>query len=185
MSRCVLGFVVALAVTACGAVKSTSGDDAPSGRVCAVGSTTACSGDNLITCDADGNQVTSEVCTLGCNASGTSQCKLVDPSNGLAMALDNAKLAPDLALMGVTTIDTDAGTITDQTGARTPPTTTVTGGPVDIFVIEAKTFTAPAQVLVTGTHALAIVSFGAVEIDKQLGVDASGFGIRGLRRDRR
>jgi hypothetical protein len=160
-------------------VKSSSGDDAPAGRVCAVGSTTACSGDNLITCDADGNQASSEVCTLGCNSSGTPACKLVAPSNGLSAELDDSALAPDLTLMGVTTIDTDAGTITDQSGARTPPTTTVSGGPVGVFVIEAKSFTSSDHVTVTGTRALAIVSFGAVQIGSLVAVDATGFGVDG------
>jgi hypothetical protein len=182
MSRGAFGCAAVLAIVACGKVQSHDADapqqaDAPA-RVCAVGQTTTCSQNTLITCDANGQQVSTETCALGCDSTGTARCKRVDPSNGLATALDNAAMAPDLVLMGQATIDTDAGTITDQSGPRTPPTTSIAGPPVGVFVIEAKTFTAN-KVTVTGTRALAIVSFGAVQINGALGADASGFGVNG------
>src|SRR5262249_13522125 len=148
--------------------------DAP-GRVCAAGATTACTQDNLVTCDADGNQVSTVACPLGCSATGTARCKLVDPSNGLADALAAPAQAPDLGLMGATTIATDAGTVIDQSGPRTPPTTALNGAPIGVFVIEAKKITA-GKVTVTGKRALALVSFGPVAINGQLSLNASGFG---------
>lgn len=178
MIRVLSCYALVVAFVACGKVSSNNNVDAASGRVCAAGTMSACMQDNLVTCDASGQQVSSMACALGCDATGTPRCKKVDPSNGLASALDDAEHAPDLALMGDTTIDTDAGTITDQSGARTPPTMSKADGPVGVFVVEAKSVTA-GKVTVTGSKALAIVAFGAVQINGAISVDATGFGING------
>ena len=164
--------MVVLALVGCGEVSSDPDPDAPA-RVCAAGQTATCRQDTLVTCDADGAETSTQACALGCDATGTARCKRVDPSNGLAQALDDSEQAPELSLMGATTIDTDAGTITDQSGARTPPTTTLQSGPVDVFVIQARTFTAPAAVRVVGKNALAIVAFGEVRIGGGLAADAA------------
>src|SRR5712691_11228974 len=74
---------VLVVVAACGKVQDNNNIDA-AGRVCAAGATTTCKQDNLITCDSDGNQTSMLACPLGCSATGTARCKLVDPSNGLA-----------------------------------------------------------------------------------------------------
>lgn len=110
-------------------------------------------------------------CALGCNTD-EGRCHHVNPSNGLAGALDDAAGAADLVLVGDATIDTDAGTITDSTGSKTPVTQTVTAGlPVPVFVVVAKSITTDT-VTVTGTRALALVAEGAVTINGRISVDA-------------
>ena len=168
--------------TACGTVKNDTPDapppiDAPAS--CPAGQTAVCSQNTLTMCDATGAVTSTSTCPLGCNATEP-RCNKVNPSNGLAMALDEAAQAPDLILMGMTTIDTDAGTIVDQSGARTPPTSTLSAGlPVGVFVVKARAITAQ-NVVVTGTKALAIVAGGKVTLNGTFSVsgarDISGAG---------
>lgn len=156
------------ASAACG--KVDTGDDDPV-RACPAGTTSVCTDDQQITCDEQGNMVAMTACPLGCNASAP-RCNKVDPSNGLADLLDEAALAPELTLVGATTIDTDAGTITDSTGPRTPPTSTLqTGLPVPVFVIQARSVATEA-VTVVGARALAIVSAGPITIRGNFSVSA-------------
>ncbi len=172
-----------LLAVGCGTVKNTDVDaalqiDAPI-TSCPVGTLQVCTSNTHLTCDAQGNMISSETCGLGCNTSEP-RCNKVNPSNGLASALDDAEQAADLILMGTATIDTDAGTISDQSGPRTPLTSTLTVGlPVGVFVIKAKNVTANA-VTVTGTKALAIVASGTITIGGNLSVsgrlDTSGPG---------
>lgn len=130
-------------------------------------------GDELVTCDAEGQITSTETCMLGCNAAA-SRCNKLDPSNGLAELLDETATAADLDLVGDAVIDTDAGTITDMTGVKTPVTATLSSGlPVPIFAVIVKSFTAE-NVKVTGTRALAIVSAGMVTLKGNLSVSAIG-----------
>jgi hypothetical protein len=66
-----------------------------------------------VTCDGQGNVTATTTCAVGCNASAM-RCNKVDPSNDLAMFLDDAESAPDVVLVGAATIDTTAATITDD-----------------------------------------------------------------------
>ncbi|MDX2090605.1 MAG: hypothetical protein SFX73_22285 [Kofleriaceae bacterium] len=170
--------VLFVAMTGCGSV-STQPDASPVDDVaidapseCPLGTTTMCSGANEITCDGQGNITNTKACALGCD--GTSgQCSKVAPSNDLAQFLDDAEEAQDLILSGQATIDTDAGSVTDQSGARSPLTSTVTTGvPVGIFVIKVKAFTTGGSITVQGSRALAIVASGDVTIGHNLSVSA-------------
>lgn len=172
------GLVVALFAAACGSVKNENVDappaidaaiDAPTS--CPVGTLNLCTAGTHLTCDAQGNITAMETCALGCNT-GEPRCNKLAPSNGLAMAYDEAAQAPDLILMGAATIDTDAGSITDQSGARTPPTSSLTAGlPIGVFIIKAKDVRLN-NVQVTGTKALAIVASGTVTITGNVSVSA-------------
>jgi hypothetical protein len=117
---------------------------------------------NTVTCPDD--------CALGCHAT-EGRCNTVDPSNGLASALDDAANATDLVLVGEATIDTDAGTITDTIGAKSPLTQTLTSGPVPVFVVIAKSI-ATNKITVTGSRALALVADGIISIDGHVALDA-------------
>ena len=131
-----------------------------------------CDGANLLTCDGQGNITSTMPCALGCQAA-EQRCRKVDPSNGLAGALDDAAGATELVLSGTTTIDTDAGTIVDATGARSPLTQTLTAGlPVALFVIKARSITA-GPINVVGTRALALVADGTITFNGTVSVDAA------------
>ncbi len=169
--------VCALAFAGCGNVKDND-VDAPMGpepdapvTSCPVGMTAVCTNNTALTCDAQGNMLTTTPCSLGCNATEP-RCNKLAPSNGLTMAFDEATQAPDLILMGAATIDTDAGTIVDQSGPRTPPTSTLTAGlPIGVFVIKANNVTANA-ITVNGTKALAIVAGGTITINGNVNLSA-------------
>ncbi|MFN0250450.1 MAG: hypothetical protein ACKV2T_26455 [Kofleriaceae bacterium] len=121
--------------------------------------------------EIDANSVTCpDDCALGCHAT-EGRCNGVDPSNGLASALDDAANATELVLVGEATIDTDAGTITDTIGAKSPLTQTLTSSPVPVFVVIAKSI-ATNKITVTGSRALALVADGIIAIDGHIAVDA-------------
>lgn len=151
------------------AVQNDAAIDAP--PECPVGTTALCSGNGLVTCDGEGNITNTETCALGCNATET-RCNKVDPSNGLAAMLDEAAASTDLLLSGATTINTDAGTIVDQTGMRTPLTSQVNGSPIGSLVIKVKSFTTGGNISVEGTRALVILSGEDVVINHDINVSA-------------
>ncbi len=128
-----------------------------------------CANATLTECDSTGQVPVETVCTLGCM--GTSRCADLDPSNGLASNLDTAATTFDVVFTGTATIDTSAGTISDGSGALALSTEVITGGPVDVFVIEVKSLTA-SDINVVGNRALAIVSDGDISISGVLDVSA-------------
>jgi hypothetical protein len=170
--------VLVMALVACGKVDNPDKVDAPGGggsdappAVCPAGTTAVCTGDQLTTCDAQGQAIKTETCAVGCNASQP-RCNKLEPSNNLAMFLDEAASAPDLVLTGAATINTDTGAITDGAGAHTPPTSTVSVGiPVPILVIKVKSLVVSA-VTVSGARALAIVSAGDITVNGRISVNA-------------
>jgi hypothetical protein len=169
--------LAAVFLVGCGTVKKNEQVDADTPDIdapvtaCPAGTTELCMSNTHLTCDAQGNMLTTETCSLGCNT-GQPRCNKLSPSNNLSMAFDEAEQAPDLLMMGGATIDTDTGMIVDQSGNRTPPTSTLTTGlPVGVFVIKAKNVTLN-NVQVTGTKALAIVASGTITIAGTLSVSA-------------
>lgn len=109
---------------------------------------------------------------LGCSASAN-RCNKLDPSNGFANSVDEAAAAADLTLSGAATIDTDAGTVTDSSGARTVLSSTITTGvPIGLFVMKVKSFTTGGNVTVVGSRALVVISAGAVTINHVLSLSA-------------
>lgn len=119
-----------------------------------------CETDTLITCSSTGTIESSEVCALDCFSDGT-RCNDLDPSNGLADQLDDAASAPDVTLAAGATINTDDGTITGT--AVAVPTEIVSATLVDVLVVKVGSLTA-ADITVSGSNALAIVSDGDVTI---------------------
>ncbi|MEZ4398886.1 MAG: hypothetical protein R3B06_02645 [Kofleriaceae bacterium] len=129
-----------------------------------------CAGDVLTTCDADG-QATVTTCAFGCAATND-RCYDLDPSNGLAAALDAARDAQPLALSGQAVIDTSTETVVDGNGlAVTVAARIISGGPVEIFAISVKSLDV-FDVRVQGSRALAILSDGDVTIGGTLSVSA-------------
>lgn len=176
------GWVVALVVcAACGDVKDKP-IDAPSidtmtidtpAPECAVGTTSLCSGNDLVACDGQGTITSTTTCPLGCSTTNGPHCKVVQPSNNLGPALTEAANEADLELMGATTINTDAGTVTDASGVRVVNSETLTTGlPVPVFLIKVKSLTANA-ITVTGARALTIVSSGPVLFNRPVDISAT------------
>jgi len=127
----------------------------PASHVCTDGVATHCSD--------DGTSSTTETCTFGCAVSGD-RCADLDPSNGLAAQLDEARTADPLVLTGDAVIDTTAGTITNGDGTNVlARSTTITGGPVEILAISVGSLQVQ-NVTVRGARALAILSHGDVTI---------------------
>jgi len=178
--RIVLWMVAVTSVAACGSVSSnpdanTHHDATIDGTptACPAGVTSMCSGDNLITCDSSGAITNTTACALGCDATAAPRCLKLSASNGVTPYLDESATAPDLVLMGSATIDTDAVSIVDQSGARTAPTVVMTASlPVPVLVIKAKTFATGGAVTVTGSRALAIVVDGDITISHVISVSA-------------
>lgn len=173
------GWAVVVLMAACGSVKNAD-IDAPAASIdaaldaptsCPPGTLDLCTADTHLTCDAQGSITAMETCNLGCNPTEP-RCNKLAPSNGLATAFDEAAQSPDLILMGAATIDTDSGAITDQSGSRTPPTSSLTTGlPIGVFVVKAKNVTLN-NVSVTGSKALAIVASGTITVTGRITVSA-------------
>lgn len=169
-----------LVVAGCGSVEGKKPDaavvvqddaevDAP--PACPIGVTAMCPTSELITCDGQGNITAMQPCVLGCNT-GENRCLKVAPSNNLSALFDEAEGATDFVLSGSTIIDTDSGSITDQSGARTPLTSTIASSPIGMFVVKVKSFQTGGGVTVQGTKALVILSAGDVKIDHDISVSA-------------
>ena len=140
---------------------------------CTLGTTSLCSGNDLVTCDGQGTITATTSCPLGCSATSAPHCKIVQPSNNLGAALAQAFSESDLELVGDATINTDAGTITDTTGVRVVSTETLSVGlPVQVFLMKVKAFTA-GSITVTGARALAIVASGPVTLNRPINLSAS------------
>lgn len=135
----------------------------PSSNVCTDGVTAHCAD--------DGSSSTTETCVFGCAPSGD-RCGDLDPSNGLAPQLDEARTAEPLILTGDAQIDTTAVTITDGDGAaRLFRSTIITGGPVEILAISVGSLEVD-NVTVTGSRALAVLANGDVTIHGHVSLSA-------------
>jgi hypothetical protein len=132
----------------------------------------------LTVCNDDGMSVTTTMCATGCELPAAT-CKTIVPSNGLGSALGIASTAPDITLSSGTTIDTDTGAVTDDTGTAISLTSIIVQQPStedasDIRVFIGHSFTI-GSTTVTGANALAFVSDGAIEIAGSLTAVASNF----------
>jgi len=139
---------------------------------CAPSSVT-CAGGQLITCDSIGTIESSVDCSLDCHPV-EDRCNELNPSNGLASALDDSAAGPVLTLPNGSTIDTDTGIVTNgETLVEIPVPQDVltTGLPVEVLVLKVRSFTA-FDVEVSGQRALAIVSDGDIDLRGQF--DVSG-----------
>lgn len=123
--------------------------------------------------DPDAPDAGGAACPLGHDDSGT-RCLELDPSNGLAAALDDAADQAAVTLPDGTTIDTDTGTVTSGSGAIGVATTTVPQpGGRDLRVFMASSWTLH-DVRIEGTLPVAFVASGDVEIAGLVDVSADG-----------
>jgi hypothetical protein len=139
---------------------------------CEPGEPIACDGAELRVCNAAGDGEERVTCGLRCDPDGPACQEIIDPSNGLAAALDLAESAPALVVDGggtvfFDTVDQVSGTtatiagqdveVSVVTGAGTAPDILVV--PVaSLRVVAGTTFTP------TGARAIAFVSWGDVRI---------------------
>ncbi len=181
------GLVLVLGVLAnCGNVETKSTDAGSTADASTVGpvdaevatdatlacvpSSSVCAQDVVRVCDATGMVASDTACLLGCF--DAERCNKLDPSNGLAAHLDDAAQSlDDVVFVGSATIDTSAGSISDESGTIALSIAVDLSGPVEILVIRVKSLSA-GDIDVVGTRALAIVSDGAIVIDGIL--DVSG-----------
>ncbi len=145
-----------------------TGNDAAVARDCTP-NTSQCTENIELVCDSEGNLLSTTDCALGCF--DEERCARRDPSNGLAGHLDAAADAEDVVWDEAVTIDTTAGTVTDVNGAIAVESAVMADGPVDVFVVAAKSFEA-RDVTVVGEAALAIVSAGDVTLRGVVDVSA-------------
>ncbi len=130
-----------------------------------------CEGETRSTCNADGKDVTTETCTLGCASDGLS-CQVFDPSNGLLNQLLASAESPDVMLASAT-IDTTTGVVKDGGVPVNVESVTVaqTSGP-SIRVLLAHSWTL-YNVRVTGSMPLALVSVGQIALHGNLDASAT------------
>ena len=142
---------------------SSNGDGAMSNQVCTPNQPLRCDAGSLVRCKDDGTAEQSESCALGCSSTEV-RCNDVAPSNGLAPQLDMTAAEPDLDLGATATINTDDGTVVVDGNPIAVRSTIIgqTEAPViRVFIVRSL---AAADVTVTGSNALAIVSNGDVSI---------------------
>jgi hypothetical protein len=140
--------------------------------VCTARQALRCNGDDLVSCNDDGSAELTVRCALGCHGTEL-RCNDIDPSNGLAGALDMAIGEPDLDLGTTATINTDDGTLTVGGNPAVVKSVAVSQGAaptIRVFIVHGLT---AGDVTVTGTSALAIVSDGDIKIAGNLTASAS------------
>jgi len=121
---------------------------------------------NVVTCDGNGAITQTQQCgALGCDQS-MNVCLDVDPSNGLAGALDTTSTAGALTSTTPVSIDTDAGTIRDVNNDVLATSTMTVSQAAGLPAIRVFAFSSVSlgDVSVSGTQALAIVSNGSVAL---------------------
>lgn len=136
-----------------------------------VPTTGACTNGNLTVCDSTGHMGAPTACPLGCYTDGT-RCWDVDPTNGLAAALDDAPSGPSLVLSDGASFNTDNGNVVDGTSMPvTVPSVLVTQGSgyPTIRVFQVKSVQLGATQIV-GSNAFGIVSDADVGILGELAV---------------
>lgn len=194
MFGCRAVVVVVVFVAGCGSVKSPgvpvdagspggdagsgSPDAAPDAALACTPSTTSCTDDMLSVCGADGQVAHTETCSLGCNTAGNA-CRKLDPSNGLASALDGAATGPAVvfdAATTATTINTDTGAVMHNGAAVTIPSVVVIQpGLPNLRAFQVKSLVVQNPVAVSGAAALAFVSDGDVTISSTITLAGRGF----------
>jgi hypothetical protein len=143
---------------------------------CEPGEPIACDGAELRVCNAAGDGEERVTCALRCDPDGPACHDIIDPSNGLAAALDLAESAPDLVVDGGGTIFFDtvndvAGTTATING-QTFETTVIAGAGTapDVLVVPVASLRVVAGTIfsVVGERAVAFVSWGDVRIQGEM-----------------
>lgn len=132
----------------------------------------------LAVCGADGHVMRTETCSLGCNTAGNA-CLKLDPSNGLASALDGAAAGPAVlfdASTTTTTINTDTGAVMHNGAAMTIPSVVVIQpGLPNLRAFQVKSLVVQNPIAVSGAAALAFVSDGDVTISSTITLAGRSF----------
>lgn len=133
-------------------------------------STTACQGDAVVVCDADGVATAMTSCPMGCNDAATPDpaCYVLEPTNLPADTCDTGG-GDDVTLPATTpsvAFDTDNAAACDAVISQAGP---------EICVVRANTFTIESGVTVevSGSRALAIVTSTAMTIDGVIDASAA------------
>jgi hypothetical protein len=149
---------------------STGDETGPPPTTCNSGEPLGCRDGDLLICNEDGTGEESSPCELGCSEAEL-RCLDVDPSNGLADFLDDARGEDPLDLGAQAQIDTDDGTVTVD-GVAIPVTSAILDGQpqVRVFVVGSLV---TQEVTVVGTPALAIVSDGPIQISGPFSLSAT------------
>ncbi|HEU5059466.1 MAG TPA: hypothetical protein VFU21_23190 [Kofleriaceae bacterium] len=147
---------------------------------CEPGEAIACDGVELRVCNDAGDGEERVTCGLRCNPEGPACEQIIDPSNGLAAALDLAESAPALLIDGGGTVFFD--TVEEVSGTTATiagqafETTIVPGAGTnpDILVVPVASLRVVAGTTfsVQGTRAIAFASWGDVRIQGTLRVVA-------------
>ncbi len=147
-------------------------------------SAVSCANDVLTTCSADGLSTTDTPCALGCFTDGT-RCFHVDPSNGLAAALDDSVNGPDVVLSDGAVINMKTGQVVNGDGSNiTIPSDLVVQPQADapeirvfkvrsIVVGDISVISGEGVGVVAWPPALAFVSSGNVLIQGHFDVSAN------------
>ena len=132
-----------------------------------VASTTACIGDAIVTCGADGNPTNTTQCDLGCDPSGvTPVCFVLEPSNLAADSRDTGAGSDLTVTSGVMALDTGSGC---------DAVVTQTSGPaICVRRFATVSIAQGATLRVTGTRALALVATTAFTLDGTIDASADG-----------
>jgi hypothetical protein len=139
----------------------------------------ACAGvapeEEHVVCDGAGQELSRTGCVAGCD--DTAGCEDIDPRNCLGTYLDMTPEAPSVVVGGVTTIDTDSGSVLNsETGSIAMPSQAANDGPCadDLIRVFMVSNMEVEDLVVTGAHALAIVSNGDIVITGNVSVSAVG-----------
>jgi len=141
---------------------------------CVPGEGLTCAGDQLTYCNADARSTATLQCSLGC-APAEARCLSFNPSNGLADALDQAAMEPDISIPAGATINTGTGEIRDSSGALIAVKSVSVAQPNTTIMIRAfiaKSFVIDS-VVVGGPDALALVAPGPITLNGMLDASAN------------
>lgn len=130
-----------------------------------------CTGDQLTTCNADGNSITTETCALGCTSDGV-RCSTFEPSNGLATQLTASASVPDVTLPDGATLNTDTGAVSGLPHSLESVTVSQGSGP-DLRVFIAHSWKI-SNVRVLGSLPVAFVASGEITVNGTLDASADG-----------
>ncbi len=139
-------------------------------RMCAPSTTTCDDATGVyVECSAQGTPTIERRCPLGC-APSVEKCLDVDPSNGLAPALDVSATGPVVTFTGASTLDSTNGTASNAGSAIAVPTMTIGGIRAFIF----NRVRVEGTLKVVGATPVALVANGDVEIVGTIDVSADG-----------
>lgn len=158
--------------TPLGGVDAADDGGSNSSPICTANQALRCNGSDLVRCNADGTAEVDESCALGCNATEL-RCNDVNPSNGLAPYLDMTSGEPDLDLGTKATINTDDGTVLVDgkvVAVNHAMISQASAPSIQVFIVHSVT---TADVTITGSNALAIVSNGDVKVGGILAASAT------------